>query len=78
MNVAVIFSQDQDLKEVADEIVRISKEQNRWIKIASAFPISPTYDNKRGINETDWIKIDKKTYDACIDPNNYRNSTIKS
>ena len=74
-DVAVIFSQDQDLKEVADEIVRISKEQNRWIKIASAFPVSPTYKN-RGIDKTEWIKIDKKTYDACIDPNDYRNSTI--
>jgi len=70
-DVAVIFSQDQDLKEVAEEIVRISKEQKRWIRIASAFPVSPTYKG-RGIDRTEWIKIDKKTYDACIDPNDYR------
>lgn len=70
-DVAIIFSQDQDLKEVAEELVKISKEQNRWIKIASAFPVSPTY-KRRGIDKTEWIKIDKKTYDACIDPNDYR------
>ena len=28
--------------------------------------------NKRGINKTDWITIDRATYDACIDPVNYR------
>lgn len=70
-DVGVIFSQDQDLSEVAEEITRISKEQSRWIKIASAFPVSPTYRG-RGINKTDWIKIDKQTYDSCLDPNDYR------
>lgn len=68
----LVFSQDQDLSEVAEEVRRISVEQNRWIKIASAFPISPTSKNKRGINKTDWIKIDKKLYDSCIDPIDYR------
>ena len=71
-DVAVIFSQDQDLSEVADEVRRISIEQKRWIKIVSAFPISPTKKDNRGINKTDWIKIDKQTYDSCIDPNDYR------
>jgi hypothetical protein len=42
--------------------------QNRWIKIACAFPTSPTYDNTRGINKTDWIRISRDTYDACLDP----------
>lgn len=72
-DIALIISQDQDLSEVAEEIRLIAAEQNRWIKIASAFPVSPTYNNKRGIDKTDWIKIDRKTYDACIDPNDYRN-----
>jgi len=71
-DVAVILSQDQDLSELADEVRRISIEQNRWIKVASAFPISPTSKNTKGINKTEWIKIDKKTYDSCIDPNDYR------
>jgi len=71
-DVGIIFSQDQDLSEVADEVRRISAEQNRWIKLVSVFPVSPTYQNKWGINKTDWIKIDKKIYDSCIDTCDYR------
>jgi len=71
-DVGIIFSQDQDLSEVADEVRRISAEQNRWIKLVSVFPVSPTYQNKWGINKTDWIKIDKKIYDSCIDSRDYR------
>ena len=71
-DVALVFSQDQDLSEVADEIRAIAKEKDRWIKMASAFPISPTSRNKRGINKTDWVPIDRQMYDACIDPRDYR------
>ena len=71
-DVAIIFSQDQDLSEVADEVRAISIQQNRWIKLACAFPVSPTYTNKRGINKTDWVRIDRATYDACLDPRDYR------
>lgn len=71
-DVAIIFSQDQDLSEVAEEIRVIAKEQNRWLKIASAFPVSPVPHNRRGINGTDWITIDRATYDACLDPRDYR------
>jgi hypothetical protein len=71
-DVAIVFSQDQDLSEVADEIRTIARQQNRWIRIACAYPISPTVVNKRGINGTQWITIDRATYDACIDPKDYR------
>ena len=71
-DVALVFSQDQDLSEVADEVRHISNERDRWIKIASAFPFSVTSLNKRGINGTDWIKIDRATYDGCLDPRDYR------
>ncbi len=71
-DVAVIFSQDQDLSEVADEVRVIAKEQNRWIKVASAFPVSPVVTRARGINKTDWIRIDRTTYDTCIDSRDYR------
>ncbi len=71
-DIAIIFSQDQDLSEVAEEIREIAIAQKRWIKIASTFPVSPTCKNKRGINKTDWIKIDRQTYDSCIDTNDYR------
>jgi len=32
----------------------------------------PTVSNKRGINHTDWIRIDRATYDACLDSRDYR------
>jgi uncharacterized LabA/DUF88 family protein len=72
LDVAILFSQDQDFSEVADEVRAIASEQDRWIKMASAFPSSPTASNARGINKTDWIPIDKATYDACVDPRDYR------
>jgi uncharacterized LabA/DUF88 family protein len=71
-DVALIFSQDQDLSEAAVEVKAISMQQGRWIKVACAFPVSPTAENRRGINGTDWIKIDRAVYDACLDPNDYR------
>jgi uncharacterized LabA/DUF88 family protein len=71
-DVALVFSQDQDLSEVADELRVIAREQGRWIKIASAYPHSPTSRNTRGINRTDWIRIDRATYEACLDARDYR------
>ena len=71
-DVALIFSQDQDLSEAAEEVRLIAAQQDRWIKLASAFPVSPAITDNRGINKTDWIKIDRKTYDSCIDPKDYR------
>jgi uncharacterized LabA/DUF88 family protein len=71
-DVALVFSQDQDLSEVADEIRVIAREQRRWIKIASAYPSSPTSRNARGINGTDWIRIDRATYESCVDSRDYR------
>jgi uncharacterized LabA/DUF88 family protein len=71
-DVAVVFSQDQDMSEVADEIRVIARQQNRWIRMACAYPVSPTVANKRGINGTQWITIDRNTYDACLDPKDYR------
>jgi uncharacterized LabA/DUF88 family protein len=75
-DVVLLFSQDQDLSEVADEIRVISLETDRWLKIASAYPTSPTVQNRRGINSTDWVKIDRPTYDACIDPWDYRKGPV--
>ena len=71
-DVALIFSQDQDLSEVADDVRTLASEQSRWIKVACAFPSSPASRNTRGINGTDWIKIDRATYDACLDSRDYR------
>jgi uncharacterized LabA/DUF88 family protein len=74
-NVAVIYSQDQDLCEIAQEVKEIGKEQKRWIKIACAFPYGPNASSKRGIDGTDWIRMDQNFYDACLDPRDYRPKT---
>lgn len=71
-DVALIFSQDQDLSEVADEVKSISVDHDRWIKVACAFPLSPTARNRRGINGTHWVPIHRPTYDACLDARDYR------
>jgi len=71
-DVALIFSQDQDLSEAVDELKRISQQIGRWIMAASAFPVSPTTTNKRGIRGSKHIQINKSLYDSCLDPNDYR------
>jgi len=71
-DVVLVFSQDQDFSEVAKEVRQISRQQSRWIKIATAFPDSPVCKNHRGVSGTDWIKISKADYDSCIDPRDYR------
>ena len=67
-DVALIFSQDQDLAELVPEIWSLARRQNRWMKVASAFPVGPGTTNRRGINKTDWIEIDQALYDQCRDP----------
>ncbi|MEE8363699.1 MAG: NYN domain-containing protein, partial [Dehalococcoidia bacterium] len=67
----LVFSQDQDLSEAAADIREIAAEHGRWIKIASAYPVGPTTRSTRGVNQTDWIHIDRATYDACLDAREY-------
>ncbi len=76
-DVALVFSQDQDLSEAANEIRTIAVEQRRWIKIACAFPCAD-HANNRGINSTDWIRITRAMYDRCIDPRDYRPKSARS
>jgi hypothetical protein len=62
----------KDLSEVADEIRKMSAEQQRWIKMACAFPYREGGPNSRGINNSEWAPMDRAAYDACIDPFDYR------
>ncbi|MCX6364217.1 MAG: NYN domain-containing protein [Actinobacteria bacterium] len=66
-DVVILFSQDQDFAELADEVRAIAREQQRWIKIASAYPVGPGTRNARGVEHTDWIPIDRATYEACLE-----------
>lgn len=71
-DVALVFSQDQDLSEVADEIRAVAEEQKRWIKIACAFPSGEASRNRRGIDKTDWIEISREMYEECMDLRDYK------
>ena len=39
---------------------------------AGLFFPSPTSRNRHGIDKTDWIRIDRATYDTCLDRRDYR------
>lgn len=71
-DVALFFTQDQDIAEAVEELSRISAQSGRWIKAGCAFPVGPTTVNARGIRGAQAIRIDKALYDSCIDPNDYR------
>ncbi len=71
-DVCLIFSQDQDLTEAVEEVKKIAQRQGRFVIIASAYPYSLASINMRGIDKTDWIRIEKEQFDACIDPYDYR------
>ena len=66
-DVAVLFSQDQDLCEVAQEIRAIARMQGRWIKIASAYPVGSGTRFSRGIDRTDWLPITREEYERCLE-----------
>lgn len=71
-DIALLFCRDQDFSEVADEIRTIAKSQKRWLNISSAYPKSPAVKHWRGIDRTDWVPIERATYDACVDTRDYR------
>lgn len=71
-DVGVIYSQDQDLNEIVEEVKNISLLQNRHIKLACAFPTGPSASYDRGIDKIDWFGMDQSFYDACLDPRDYR------
>jgi uncharacterized LabA/DUF88 family protein len=70
-DVAIIFSQDGDLVEAAEEVHRIAKEQNRWVQVECAHPFAPVAEC-HPINRTVQRQITRAIYDTCIDPTDYR------
>ena len=71
-DVVLLFSQDQDFAELADEVRTIAREQQRWVKIASAYPVGPGTRNARGVEHTDWIPIERAAYEACLETREVR------
>jgi uncharacterized LabA/DUF88 family protein len=74
-DVAIIVSQDFDFGSAIRLAKEIAHGQGRKLTFESAFPYSATAVRRmsaRGIPGTEWVHIDKVTYDACIDPTDYR------
>ena len=72
LDVAVIFSQDQDLAEAVKELKEIARDSDRWIKAVSAFPDGSHASTKRGIDGADWYRMDQAFYDSYLDAHDYR------
>ncbi len=72
LDVIIIFSQDQDLVEVAREVRGVSRSERRWLKVVSAFPSGSRATASRGIDKTDWFRMDEAFYNACLDSRDYR------
>ena len=71
-DVALIFSQDTDLNGAVRLAERIRREAGTWVAFECAYPVGAGTQNARGIGGTRWSQIDQATYDACIDPRDYR------
>ena len=68
---AIIVSQDSDFGPAVELSKEIARGQGRQLIFESAFPFSSGI-SKRGVPGTTWVHIDKATYDACLDPRDYR------
>ena len=71
-DVAIIVSQDSDFAPAVQAAKRIAQNQGRFLTFESAFPAGPGSSSPRGVHGTKWVRIDKSTYDACLDATDYR------
>jgi len=71
-DVALILSQDQDLSESRQRSGRSRASRGGGSRSPPPSPSAPVPSNRRGIDKTDWIRIDRATYDACLDRRDYR------
>ena len=69
---AIIVSQDSDFGPAIRLAKQIAKGQGRMLAFESRYPVGPGSRSRRGVPGTTWLPIDKKTYDACHDPRDYR------
>lgn len=71
-DVAVVFSQDQDLSEAVTEMKEIAEVEGRHFFAISAFPFGQLSQNNRPITGTSPERIALQDYDKCLDKKDYR------
>ena len=71
-DVAVIFSEDQDLAEAVEDVRQISREQERLLEVWCAYPEHPDRQGYRKIKGTKAFVMKEAFYNACLDPLDYR------
>lgn len=76
-DVGVIFSQDKDLLEAVNDLVKIRNTGGQWLRIDTAFCYDPALPRhfRIGLQNTTWFRFDRAAYTACKDPNDYRPKT---
>lgn len=68
-DIALIFSQDQDFREVVTEVHNAARDEHRWLQVASAFPARVGDKHNRGIDGADiQIPLDRGTIARCLEP----------
>jgi hypothetical protein len=67
VDVVLLFSKENKYIELVNQIKKLAREEDRWIKIVSVFPYQEGLGKKgyAGINYTDWMPINANTYRAC-------------
>lgn len=68
---AIIVSQDWDFGPAVRFAKEIAEAQGRQLVFESCFPAGRGV-SRRGVPGTNWVRIDKATYEACLDPTDYR------
>ena len=68
---AIIVSQDWHFGPAVRFSREIAGAQGRELVFESCFPVGPGI-SRRGIPDTTWVRIDEATYEACLDPTDYR------
>lgn len=77
---AVIFSQDNDLLEAVNDLLRKRNELGKWLMLFSAFCLNPAVPQpyRIGLQKTAFYPIDETIYKSCVDSNDYRPSPLTS
>lgn len=74
---AIIFSQDKDLNEAANDVRAFARKHKRWIHLETALLWTPNTTSKtgerldkHGLPNTCWTKFDEPAYRSCGEADN--------